>query len=116
MLNQADPTFGHLRQTMDTRMKQLTASGVGTVPKRAQAISKDEEALWTESVFNLNSSQGLTYIVFFYNCKLFGLSGGLSIGNFVENSLLLIMIKLGDICSSWEGHLRIRKEDCTKKM
>ena len=66
MFNQADPTFGCLRQTLDARMKQLTASGVGTVAKRAQAISKDEEALWIESVFNVDSAQGLTYLVFFF--------------------------------------------------
>lgn len=76
MFNQADPTFGCLWQTLDARMKQLTASGVGTVAKRAQAISKDEEALWIESVFNVDSAQGLTYLVFFfYDGKLFGMQG-----------------------------------------
>lgn len=76
-LNQADPTFGRLRQALDARMKELTSQGVGTVPKRAEPISKEqEELLWSKGVFDINSSQGLIYLVFFYNCKLFGLRGG----------------------------------------
>ena len=61
-LNTADPTFGRLRQTLDARMKELTSAGV-------------EQALWSTGVFDVDNSQGLTNIVFFYNCKLFGLRG-----------------------------------------
>ena len=76
-LNNADPTFGHFRQALDATMKELTSEGVGTVPRRAEPISKDqEELLWSKGVFDINSAQGLTYLVFFYNCKLFGLRGG----------------------------------------
>lgn len=58
-------------------MKELTSSGVGTIPKKAQAVSQEEEeALWSTGVFDTTTSQGLTNIVFFYNCKLFGLRGG----------------------------------------
>ena len=76
-LNHADPTFGRLRQALDARIKELTSQGVGTVPIRAEPISKEqEELLWSKGVFDINSSQGLIYLVFFYNCKLFGLRGG----------------------------------------
>ena len=32
--------------------------------------------MWSKGVFDVDSSQGLTNIVFFYNCKLFGLREG----------------------------------------
>ena len=64
-LNGADPTFGRLHQVLDVRMKELTSEGVGTIAKRAQVISKDkEELLWSTGVFDINSAQGLTYLVF----------------------------------------------------
>ena len=44
MFNQADPTFGRPRQTLDTRMKQLTAAElVGLFqrgPKQSQMMMK----------------------------------------------------------------------------
>ncbi|CAG2186232.1 unnamed protein product [Mytilus edulis] len=54
-------------------MKELTNNGIGTNVKRADPIlTTDEEAMWDSGVFNCNTSNGLTNIVFFYNCKLFG--------------------------------------------
>ena len=45
--------------------------------KRAESLSKEqEETLWETGAFDINSAQGPTYLVFFYNCKLFGLRGG----------------------------------------
>ena len=75
-LSTSDPTFGRLRQVLDAHMKELTAAGVGSVRKRAEPLSKQQEQLWDTGVFNLDCAQGLTYLVFFYNCKLFGLRGG----------------------------------------
>ena len=44
--------------------------------KRADPISKDDEiALWNSGVLNVSSSKGLSYAVFFYNSKTFGLRG-----------------------------------------
>ncbi|CAG2227795.1 unnamed protein product [Mytilus edulis] len=66
-------TFAFFRKCLDSRMKELTNNGIGTNVKRADPIlTTDEEAMWDSGVFNCNTSNGLTNIVFFYNCKLFG--------------------------------------------
>ena len=54
-------------------MKELTNQGIGAQVKRADPVlSNDEQALWDSGVFNIDLSTGLSYIVFFYNCKIFG--------------------------------------------
>ena len=76
-LTKSDPTFSRLRLSLDARMKQLTSSGVGSVKKQAQLLTEEHEAaLWDKGVFSTSTSEGLLYVVFFYNCKLFGLRGG----------------------------------------
>ncbi len=58
-------------------MNSLTAAEVGTVPKKAEPLSKEQkQTLWAKGVFDIHSAQGLTYLVFFYNYKLFDLRGG----------------------------------------
>ncbi|XP_071153407.1 zinc finger MYM-type protein 2-like [Mytilus edulis] len=66
-------TFAFFRKCLDSRMKELTNNGIGTNVKRADPIlTTDEEVMWDSGVFNCNTSNGLTNIVFFHNCKLFG--------------------------------------------
>ena len=73
--NKSSP-FLRLRKALDCRMKELTASGIGVSVKRADPISLDDEiSLWNSGVLNMSSSKGLSYAVFFYNCKTFGLRG-----------------------------------------
>ena len=73
LLRKEDPTFKLFRDALDNRRKQLIAKGVGTVTKQADAVTvEDEEKLWDSGVFNTDSGLGLSYIVYFYNCKLFG--------------------------------------------
>jgi hypothetical protein len=53
-------------------MKELTNQGIGTQVKRADPVlPNDEQALWDSDVFNIDLSTGLSYIVFFNNCKNF---------------------------------------------
>ena len=67
-----------MRKALDCRMKELTAQGLGVNIKRADAVTLDDErALWSSNVFNMNTAKGLSYCVFFYNCKTFGLRGNL---------------------------------------
>jgi len=57
-------------------MKELTAAGIGVRMLRADAVSMDDEIqLWNGGVLNVTESKGLSYAVFFYNCKTFGLRG-----------------------------------------
>ena len=70
-----DNEFLRLRQSLDSRMKELTAAGVGVAKKRSDPVSNsDEDTLW-DSVFSKDNSLSLSFAVFFYNCKLFGLRG-----------------------------------------
>ncbi|CAG2247964.1 unnamed protein product [Mytilus edulis] len=57
-------------------MKEVTATGLGIHKKRADAVSpQDEDTLWCKGVISLDSAEGLSYGVFYYNCKLFGFRG-----------------------------------------
>ncbi len=77
IMGDKDGRFARTCAVLDARMKELTKDGVGTVRKQAQPLSvEQEDLLWTSGVFSLNSGWGLTYAVFWYNCKLFGLRGG----------------------------------------
>ena len=76
-LSESDPTYARLRLALDARMKELTSSGVGAVTKQAEPLSEEHERmLWEKGIFTTETGMGLCYIVFFYNCKLFGLRGG----------------------------------------
>ena len=58
-------------------MKTLMKKGVGTETKQVQPLTPEqEEKLWSLGIFSLNAGWGLTYAIFWYNCKLFGLRGG----------------------------------------
>ena len=59
---------------LDCRIKEMTAAGGGVSVMCADPISSDDElALLHSGVMNLSISKGLSYAVFFYNCKTFGL-------------------------------------------
>ena len=65
-----------MRKALDCRMKELTAEGIGVNVKRADAVTLDDErSLWRCGVFNMSTAKGLSYCVFFYNSKTFGLRG-----------------------------------------
>ena len=69
-----DAQFGHFRSVLDGRMKLLSREGVGILRKQAEPLSvAQEEELWEKGVFNTHTSRGLQNIVYFYNCKVFGL-------------------------------------------
>ena len=71
------PCFDTLRKSLDARMKELTAVGLGVVRKQAQPITSDMESiLWEKGIFSRDSANGLLNIVYYYNCKLFGLRAG----------------------------------------
>ena len=76
ILGDTDAHFARTRSALDARMKQLTKEGVGTVRKQAEPLSREQEdLLWAEGIFSVSTGWGLTYAVFWYNCKLFGMRG-----------------------------------------
>lgn len=71
------PVFDKLRKSLDARMKQLSSQGYGVVRRQAQPITRDmENILWEKGLFSCVTSSGLLNVVYFYNCKLFGLRAG----------------------------------------
>ena len=69
-----DSRFGNFRVTLDAEMKRLHGLGLGTVTKRAEPISPDEECLlWSSGQFGCHDGKALLNTVYYYNCKIFGL-------------------------------------------
>ncbi|XP_070581470.1 uncharacterized protein [Ptychodera flava] len=74
LLKKDDGTFKTFQHALEKRKKELIAEGVGIAVKKADPVTeKDEERLWERGVFNSDTARGLSYIVYFYNCKMFGL-------------------------------------------
>ncbi len=71
------PVFDDLRKSLDARMKQLACDGLGMERKSADPISREMEVqLCEKGLFSRETSEGLVNVVYFYNCKLFGLRSG----------------------------------------
>lgn len=56
-------------------MKERVSEGMGVVKHTENLTSKNENELWEKDVSNKTTSKGLSYGVFFYNSKVFGLRG-----------------------------------------
>jgi hypothetical protein len=66
--------FNRFRQTLDAQMKLVTEKGIGTVKRQAQPITEEQEkCLWDKGLLSINDAVGLSKVVYFYNCKVFGL-------------------------------------------
>ena len=68
--------FNALRLSLDTRMKELHAAGIGIGRNSSDPVTLDDELkLWCSGVFNTETAVGISNIVFYYNGKLFGVRG-----------------------------------------
>ena len=57
--------FNITRKVLDTRMKKLTAKGIGTVAKSAHPLTlKQENALWVRSISSAHMAEELVKAVF----------------------------------------------------
>ncbi len=73
-LSPGDATFGNFKVTLDAEMKRLHGLELATSSKQAEPISPDEEALlWASGQFSTHNAQVMLNIVYYYNCKRFGL-------------------------------------------
>ena len=76
ILDEHNPNFVSSWQVLDGIMKKSHTEGLGCNPKQKQAVSPEhEKLLWDSGSINLVTALGLSYAVFFYNCKCFGLRG-----------------------------------------
>ena len=65
-MDEKNPAFNQFYNVLDSRMKELSAQGVGIEVKQAEEITVDEEnQLWESGVINFDTAQGLSYGVFF---------------------------------------------------
>ena len=103
------PMFDTLRKSLDGRMKELTAQGLGVERKSAEPITRDMEAiLWEKGIFSVESCKGLLNVVYFYNCKFFGLRSGDEHRSLnVEHLFLVVLI----MWSTLVVHQRLTKVD-----
>ena len=75
-LNHSDARVVKSRKVLDAKMKKLVSKGIGIEVKHADPVLPDQEnKLWDEDVFGNHNAVSLQYTVFFYCCKIFGLSG-----------------------------------------
>ena len=59
-----DPTYLLLRNSLDTKMKELTSKGYGCSKKSAQPITPDmEDQLWEKEIFTRKTGKGLINFV-----------------------------------------------------
>ena len=68
--------FSTFREKLDSRMKELTEIGLNVINSSDPVTEEDEINLWKSGVLNMHTAKGLSYCVFFYNGKIFGLRGG----------------------------------------
>ena len=66
--------FYEFRQALSARMSDVTSACVGTVPRQADPITRENETImWEKGVLGDSSAKSVLNTAFFYNCKLFGL-------------------------------------------
>ena len=75
-LDEQSITFKPLRDMLDAVMKDLHAKGQNTVTQTDPITTADEEKLWSSGVVGMETSKSLSYAVFLYNGKIFGIRGG----------------------------------------
>ncbi|XP_066296655.1 uncharacterized protein [Branchiostoma lanceolatum] len=80
ILAKDDARFLQLRQAMETQKKLLIERGVGLQDKRRHDTELFphgiEARLWESKVFSLEKDLSISYAVFYYTSKLFGVSSG----------------------------------------
>ena len=75
-LDERDHRFGVFQRVLDAQMKELLSKGLGTKVRQADPIlPEDEEKIWNQKVFGMQSCLALQYTIFFYHSKRFGLRG-----------------------------------------
>ena len=72
-----DPNFFLFYKAIDLKIGYLQRRGIGTESQQADLISvEDVNTLWETDTINMESSQGLSYGVYFYNNICFGMRSG----------------------------------------
>ena len=72
-----DGKFAQFRTVQDSEMKRLQGAGVGSVQKKAEPISHEEEELfWQKGFLGADNPKSLVDTMFYMNGVYFALRGG----------------------------------------
>ena len=72
--------FKSFRDAYSKKIKEITAKGVNSKKRQAQAVSEElEKKLWDKGAFRFHNAIALSNAVFFYTSKVFGLIAGESL-------------------------------------
>ena len=76
IMNTENKAYNYFHNALNAKCADLTKKGIGIHKKKADSLSlEDEQLLWSKRVFSDDTAQNLIFIVYYYNCKLFGLRG-----------------------------------------
>ena len=68
--------FSRFRMVLDSEMKRLQASGIGTAQRKAQPIKFEDEILWRKKILGDSTPQSLLDTMLYMNGLYFALRGG----------------------------------------
>ena len=72
-----DKQFAQARSVLDSEMKRLKAHGIGSIKRKAEPLTvEEEEILWNKGILGDHSPQALLNTVFFQNGVNFALRSG----------------------------------------
>jgi hypothetical protein len=87
-LSSLNMVFTKARKVLDTQMRIVTNEGIGTVRKRADPITQDQEThLRERKILGYHSSLVLSRTVYYYNCKSLTCGQEMNIKVFRLNSM-----------------------------
>ena len=65
LFEKKDSNFDNFRKSIDARMKELAADGIGThIKEKDPILPDDEKRFWDIDVFSLEKAEGLSNAVF----------------------------------------------------
>ena len=71
-----DAVFANFRHTLDGEMKRIRAGGLGTVKRKAECITPEEETPWSKGILGDHSPRALLNTVFYMTGLYFALRSG----------------------------------------
>ena len=112
-----DGEFAQFRTVLDSEMKRLQGAGVGSVQKKAEPIShEEEELLWQKGFLGADSPKSLVDTMFYMNGVYFALRGGKEHRNLRHRSSQIQLVEKSgerpyheDISKNHPGGLKGRK-------
>ena len=72
-----NPGFSPFQMVLDAEMKCLQSAGIGTVHRKAEPITCEEEILWQKGILGDHTAEALLNTTVYMNGVYFSLHGGI---------------------------------------